>query len=143
MKFKTNIPPDLKHLLDLPDDNIEQLSKTSKSLKQKLNKRVDARDILNREINTLSSIASEIDSKINILRSIPDETRVSDHAVIRYLERHFGIDVDDVLRKHILTDDIKSKINKIGDCKIPIENDLAIIVKNNVIVSIVPNKSRK
>ena len=138
MKFRTNISPDLKHLLDLPDDDIEQLMKTSKALKQKLNRKVDARDILSREVNNLSSIASEIDSKINILRSIPDETRVSDHAVIRYLERVMGINVDDLLRKNILTDEVKAKINKVGDCKIPIDNEMYIIVRNNTIVSIVP-----
>jgi|GEM_PF-1939632 len=137
MKFKTQLPPELSHLIDLDEFDIEQLNKSLKSLKLKLEKKVDARNILNGEINKLTSVIGEIDTKIKYIKSIPTDTQVSDHAIVRYIERVKGINLDDI-KNDILTDSVKRNINKVGDCKITTNDGNYIIVRNNIVVSIVP-----
>lgn len=95
-----------------------------------------------------------------------DEIVVSDHAIIRYLERVKGVDVELIkeaegittacdyevicclkhahnidinsIKKEILTDKLKEMISIIGDAKYPIGHGLRAIVRENTIVTIKP-----
>ena len=59
---------------------------------------------------------------------------VTEHAVLRYLERIMGFDLEQI-NKSLLTDDVKLMIGKMGDGKYPIDGG-RMIVKNNTIISI-------
>ena len=61
---------------------------------------------------------------------------VSEHAMLRYLERAMGLDLDDI-KQAILTEEIKAYVGKLGNGKYPIGNGLRVVVKDNVVVSVV------
>ena len=63
------------------------------------------------------------------------EPVVSEHALLRYIERKMDFDLDEI-KKEILTDDLKIMIKKLGNGKYPIVNGKAV-VKEGVIISIV------
>lgn len=65
---------------------------------------------------------------------------LSEHALLRYIEREKKIDLKSI-KAEILTDKVKEQIKTIGSGKIPC-GELNLIVKNNVIVSIVPKREK-
>jgi len=69
---------------------------------------------------------------------------VSEHAVLRHLEHVLGMDIE-IIRLEILSPDVMEKIRELGDGRYPVSQNRGIaIVKNNVVVSVVPNgKSAK
>ncbi len=66
------------------------------------------------------------------LNKIAPEPVVSDHAILRYLERKFKFDVNGI-RNEILTDERKGAI-KAGAIKIKVDG-IDFVVKNGVIVT--------
>lgn len=61
---------------------------------------------------------------------------VSDHALIRYLERHIGLEFD-AYRDEILSDQLKLAIATCGDGKYPIPGTkCTAVVKNESIVTV-------
>ncbi len=79
-------------------------------------------------LNRIKSIKTEIEGFSE------KEIIVTEHAVLRYLERIMGFDLDQI-NKSILTDDIKLMVSKMGDGKYPIDGG-RIIVRNNTIISV-------
>lgn len=61
---------------------------------------------------------------------------VSEHAMLRYLERAMGLNLDDI-KQAILTEETKTYVGKLGNGKYPIGNGLRVVVKDNVVVSVV------
>lgn len=61
--------------------------------------------------------------------------QVSDHAVVRYLERGIGVDIDG-LKNEMLGDAI-SKIKRLGDGRYPITRNCKAIVSGNIVVTVV------
>ena len=88
---------------------------------------------LSSELNTCTQRLSQIHSKIEMATAVPI---VSEHAVLRYLERKSNIDID-AIKAEILTDETANKIKELGSGKFPIGDGLRAVVKRNVIVSIV------
>lgn len=80
----------------------------------------------------LSAFESEQTRLVLSLMTPSDTIGVSDHAILRYLERKFNIDIDSI-RDEILTPDRKSAI-RAGATKIKTEY-VDFIVKNNTIVT--------
>lgn len=71
-----------------------------------------------------------------------DELIVSDHAVLRYLERVKGLDIK-ALRQEILTDELKSLHTRLGNGKYPIETGSdkgRAVINNNIIVTVEAGK---
>lgn len=84
----------------------------------------------------LAVITNEL--KLEIQKYNP--TKLSDHAILRYFERVIGINVDAV-HKEVLTDDVKALIDTLGGSgKIPNENGFSLVLKDNVVVTIVKDK---
>jgi hypothetical protein len=63
------------------------------------------------------------------------EPTVTDHAVLRYLERFRGINLEEI-REEILTDERKEMILELGTIKLPLGENHRIIVKDGVVVTI-------
>ncbi len=61
---------------------------------------------------------------------------ISDHAVIRYLERVAGLDVDG-LRNKILPTGVAALIQGLGDGVYPIGDGYRVVVKNNTVLTVV------
>ena len=60
---------------------------------------------------------------------------VTEHAILRYLERAMGLDLDQV-RKEILTNEVEQLSKNMGNGKYPIGNGCRVVVKNNTVVSV-------
>ena len=65
-----------------------------------------------------------------------DEITVSEHAIIRFIERVDEIDTE-AIKREILSDDTIAKIRTLGNGKYPInEGKNKIVVKNNVVITV-------
>jgi transposase len=76
---------------------------------------------LTRQINDLS----------DLIRRYERPPQVSDHAVLRYLERHYQIDIDQI-RKEILTPAVRQAM-AMGACSVKIGRDKLIIQRNTIV----------
>jgi len=63
------------------------------------------------------------------------EPVVSEHALLRYLERKYNLDLEDIKRE-ILTNDNVIMIKNMGNGKYPISDGLKAVVKNNTVITI-------
>jgi hypothetical protein len=66
---------------------------------------------------------------------------VTDHAVVRFLERALGVDTDE-LRAEILPVDVLKEIRALGDGKYPIGRGLRIVVRAGEVVTVEPARFR-
>lgn len=95
-------------------------------------KRKDLGSIQN-EVKNMESQLCEIQNKI---KSISDsDIVVTEHAIIRYLERCKGLDLDAV-KSEILSEERRKMIKAMGNGKFPIGDGARIVVKGNSIVTI-------
>ena len=82
-------------------------------------------------IKNANKIIKQVNKEIESMKT---EITVSDHSVLRYMERILGIDTE-VYKKDMLSKINKSIINTIGDGEYPF-GDHSVIVKNKTIVTI-------
>ena len=61
---------------------------------------------------------------------------VSEHAILRYLERTLGLDLK-VIENEILTDDVVKQYKVLGNGKYPMGNGYKAVIKDNVVLTIV------
>ncbi len=109
----------------------------------KLEKQARLRDLLNKEIPSAKKSAAGAQRRISELEAeakklerelsaYAEDVRVSDHAVLRYIERVLGFDVGKI-RKDILTPEREGFI-RAGASKINI-NGVVFVVKDKTIVT--------
>lgn len=66
-----------------------------------------------------------------------NELIVSDHAMLRYLERILEIDLKQI-EGYILSENIKNMASKLGTSgKFPHENGFQVVIKNNIVTTII------
>ena len=75
--------------------------------------------------------------KIEIAKLSSDkELKVSEHAIIRYLERVKGVNIEEI-ESEILSDRIKGFIDRLGENgTYPHENGYSLVIKNFTVVSV-------
>ena len=86
--------------------------------------------------DTRSKLISEKKQLEEQKAKLKKKVTVADHAVIRYLERRYGFDFEDI-RKEILTDNVIRAV-KMGAEGVKLQHG-TFKVKDNVIVTYVPN----
>lgn len=62
---------------------------------------------------------------------------VSEHAILRYIERVMEVNIDEVVSKIMV---IAPKVAIVGDGNFPVGNGCIAVVKNNAIVTIKPSR---
>lgn len=93
--------------------------------------------------NVSMSVVTVLDNEINGLRRIIDPPRVSDHAMLRYLERKFNLDMKEI-HEAILSPKILAQYAQLGDGKFPIEGEeLRSVIVEHTVVSVIPNKFKR
>ncbi len=80
-------------------------------------------------LNALKSVCREISDLQN------SEIVVSEHAIIRFMERAMGLDIEQI-KQQILTADNVRAIEAMGDGKYPGPEGLSVVVKNRTVVSV-------
>lgn len=113
-------------------DNLKRLQTARKELLDEMEQVRCKAAIANQEVSRLKENLEEVDSKIARLKSNPI---VSEHAVLRYVERAMEIDIDEIKRR-ILSDETKQRIQELGSGKFPIGDGLRAVVKGNVVVTV-------
>ena len=81
-----------------------------------------------------------IQSEMELLKKT--EPVISEHAIIRYLQRVKGLDIEEI-KNAMLDDRLKHAIVTLGDGKYPIGNGHYVVVKNRVIVTVYSRKPIK
>lgn len=60
---------------------------------------------------------------------------VSDHAIVRYLERALGMDMEEI-RRAIVSDGVAAAVRRLGDGKYPVGRGVRIVVRNSTVVTV-------
>lgn len=125
-----------------------QQVKTSKMSNQKTQEKKKLESylsVLKGEMNALkaqiSNLNKELTAKENayqatsqIIASLtPKKLEVSDHAVLRYLERVSGVSVDEVAER--ICDAVGNHVQEFGDGQFPVDG-FSAVVKNNRVITI-------
>jgi hypothetical protein len=116
-------------------------------LKNKLIKLNNQSSILKLNIATMQRSRSSISLKIEkVKKDIENEENknkvieVSDHAVLRYLERVGGMDLN-IIKKAIVTDELIDIVSSIGGSgKFPLNYGHSVVMRDYVIVTLFPSK---
>lgn len=87
----------------------------------------------NKKLHKKNNQLKEISEKIERYNLNPE---VSEHAVLRYLERKFNLDMNDI-KKQIMNDKLEKVIKTIGDGKYPIGDGMTAIVTNKTVVTVI------
>ena len=116
---------------------LEEIKTRRKQIREARKKWEFARQELHKEDQSLAR-AEKIAKKGRKLR--PIDVRISDHALVRWLERVHGVDIDK-LRELVLT---KKQIDMVRTGAHKIKTDRYIfIIENNTVVTVLPKGGRK
>lgn len=113
----------------MPD--ITELKSKKEDIKRSLQIIRDKRDALNEKIRDIESTLAHLNIEIAKLNIKID---ISDHAIVRYVERVHGIDMKKMKNK-IITKDLKKEVKKGGNGTY-IVGDFKVVVRGGVIVTI-------
>lgn len=84
----------------------------------------------------LADIEGKIDNLVN------KEPIVTEHAMLRYLERVEGMDME-ALRLKIMTPELERHILAFPNCTVPIGNGFQAVVRNRQVRTVEPKKEQK
>ena len=113
-----------------------------KSLETRRNKLQAERKQVNIEIQDKQKESADMKSRIDVLQKKieklkskkPKDLIVSEHSMLRYIERVIGIDLDEIRTKVLPTDKVY-EVKKMGDCAYGL-GDHSIVVKDGVVVTV-------
>lgn len=115
----------------------EELKKLN-TLQVKLQNEIEAikieREILNNKLQSAERNLGKIREEIKKLKE-GNKIIVSEHAMLRYIERVLGIDLKEIER-HILTDEVKEQYKIVGNGRFPINDEFRALIRDNVVVTI-------
>jgi hypothetical protein len=97
------------------------------------------RNNLNNKIDTNQRLIRDIDKKIKNLKKDGKSPIITEHAILRYLERYKGIDIEKI-KKEILPEHVLKQILFLKSGSFPINELIKIIVRNKIIVTVAPIK---
>ena len=90
---------------------------------------------LKKELSRYLNQISKIDIKIKELSNNKDII-VSEHAILRYLERKYSLNLDDI-RAEIVSNTTRKLVYEFGSGKYPIGDSHKVIIKNNVAITVI------
>lgn len=94
--------------------------------------------LIQKQKNILTHLESQTWAAYNKLKKLRKSQNlvISDHAMVRYLERCEGVDIEAIENK-LLSTELLSYYKNLGDGTYPInEGKLRVVIKNGVIVTI-------
>ena len=94
--------------------------------------------IIDKDLFGLENSLKSLEQKIKNLQN--SDLIVSEHAIIRYIERVIGINIEEIVEK-IATEKVKKMAECCGNGLYPSENgEFKLKINNNVVVTIVNNE---
>ena len=106
--------------------------------KKKIEK--DRKEVLD-QIRELTRLKQDLDKKLKEVHKDIAKIQgagpvVSEHAMIRFLERGLGFDMEEI-RKEILNSNVVAIASARGSGKVPISKNCKAVIKNGVIVTVI------
>lgn len=77
--------------------------------------------------------ASKLYNDVKKMRK--NRLQVSDHAVVRYLERKYKMDIHKI-REEIITPQLAKTYIAIGDGELPVDDNTRAVIKDGVVITI-------
>ncbi len=93
---------------------------------------------ISQEIQAKNTQVMKVRSELKKLNKASDNIIISEHAILRYLERVKKIDIE-LLSGEILTPKVIEAYDKLGDGKYPINNQYKVVIKDNVVLTVIDN----
>lgn len=97
-------------------------------------------------VEAYQAVAKAAEKEINETRAAIKELKakkpgiiVTEHAMLRFIERILGISLDEI-KERILPPDVVALIDKMGDGKFPHPEGGRLVVKNGTVVTVEPTK---
>lgn len=84
---------------------------------------------------------SELEARLDDMRGLPEKPGVTDHAVLRYLERMHGMDVAKI-RQEILSPEVCKIIDKMPTGTFPINEHCRLKVRDRTVVTILTKQKK-
>ncbi len=117
-------------------EEIKQLESIKSELSAKLEGLKIQKSTLDKEISATNQNISNIKQKIDKLKD-NGNLIVSEHAIIRYIERVLGIDIEEINSK-ILTEEIVKQVEILGNGTYSVnEGEFKVVIKDNVIITVI------
>ena len=111
----------LQTLLVKQKSDIEIIEKEKVILEERLDIAKKSLEKINKEISTIKKNSKLI---------------LSEHAMLRYLERSIKINLKDI-EAEIITDNLRTQYKVLGNGKYPIGNGCKAVIRDNVVLTIV------
>jgi len=112
----------------------KQLLHDKREMQALYEEKIFERDEINKE---LSLLAQQIHDLKKQIKGVSQKTiSVSDHAILRYLERAEGLDIED------LRIQIENKLGMLPNCVVPFEG-LSAVIKDGTLVTFTPPGRKK
>lgn len=116
-------------------EEIKQLESIKNGLSAKLEGLRVQRGNIDKEIHSTNQSVNNLMEKIERLKQ-SGNLIVSEHAIIRYIERVLGINIEEVTNK-IVPEEIKKQIEILGNGTYSVDDgEFRIVLKDNVVVTV-------
>lgn len=90
--------------------------------------------LINERLETANRGLKKIDDELSKVKN-NGRIIVSEHAVLRYIERNLGIDVKEI-ESQIITESVIEQYKILGNGKYPIGDGLKAVIKDNVVLTV-------
>jgi hypothetical protein len=96
----------------------------------------EIKDEQRRQSTQVNTLIDERKRMADMLEAMtPKKLNVTDHALLRYVERVLGIDIE-AIRNTIISEKVESLVAAVGDAKVPIGDGVYAVVRNHNVVTI-------
>lgn len=112
---------------------LKALQEEVRDLKKKIEAKKEIASQHQRELQIMVNRRERLTERVKILKhNVPE---VTDHAVIRYLERVRGLDIEGI-RSEILSPEVIQQMEVLGTTGKFVNKNLQIVVKNNKVITV-------
>jgi hypothetical protein len=93
------------------------------------------RDEFDRKIAEAAALKAKLEESIDDLKHQGGVVVVTEHAILRYLERAMGVDIE-AAKKGILPVEVERVVLRMGDGEYPVGASHRVVVKGGVVVTV-------
>ncbi len=111
--------------------SLESRASKQKAISSEIDKEMQ---VLNQRKSRESKLLTAILNEIKRLKGLDRKLIVSEHAMLRYIERVMGVNLEEI-KQEILNDEVSNNIKKLGNGTYPVE-EYKIVVKDGVVVTV-------
>ena len=116
-------------------EKLKHLQTRRSSLQLEIDQAMLNKQDVTKRLDVMLQQRNSIDEEIKQLSMKAEQVIVSEHAILRYLERAMNLDLD-AIKKEILSESLVASCAAFRSGKFPIGRGIKAVVKNNVIVTV-------